>query len=249
MAPVDKHKVKRQQLDRICDGICPQVLNAPGTPPLVALLDHRKCIVEMPILKDLATVAFCDAQSVQEIHQKVLNEALCTMTYHKITFTMEDLEQFNVLRVIVRLGSGQDNPRKKHPTPPSATSAICTRGTVAVRGTVGRHAGTDCGADLRGGSGAGHIPGKTLGLIRFGHTEQTVVVQPKTFGFRWNKACLGLQRVCALQDLVHQSDCLSLHCNFNEHNHNLANDFTIKQMRQGELLVNAACHAWWMRKL
>ncbi|GLD62802.1 C-terminal binding protein 2 like isoform X1, partial [Lates japonicus] len=35
--------------------------------PLVALLDGRDCPVEMPILKDLATVAFCDAQSTQEI--------------------------------------------------------------------------------------------------------------------------------------------------------------------------------------
>lgn len=39
--------------------------------PLVALLDGRDCTVEMPILKDLATVAFCDAQSTQEIHEKV----------------------------------------------------------------------------------------------------------------------------------------------------------------------------------
>jgi hypothetical protein len=27
--------------------------------------------VEMPILKDVATVAFCDAQSTSEIHEKV----------------------------------------------------------------------------------------------------------------------------------------------------------------------------------
>ena len=40
--------------------------------PLVALLDGRDCSVEMPILKDVATVAFCDAQSTSEIHEKVL---------------------------------------------------------------------------------------------------------------------------------------------------------------------------------
>lgn len=42
-----------------------------GGRPLVALLDGRDCSVEMPILKDIATVAFCDAQSTQEIHEKV----------------------------------------------------------------------------------------------------------------------------------------------------------------------------------
>ncbi|ELK06598.1 C-terminal-binding protein 1 [Pteropus alecto] len=46
-------------------------MNGPLHPrPLVALLDGRDCTVEMPILKDVATVAFCDAQSTQEIHEK-----------------------------------------------------------------------------------------------------------------------------------------------------------------------------------
>lgn len=44
------------------------------TRPLVALLDGRDCSIEMPILKDVATVAFCDAQSTSEIHEKVINE-------------------------------------------------------------------------------------------------------------------------------------------------------------------------------
>lgn len=48
-------------------------MNGPMHPrPLVALLDGRDCTVEMPILKDVATVAFCDAQSTQEIHEKVI---------------------------------------------------------------------------------------------------------------------------------------------------------------------------------
>lgn len=40
-----------------------------------------------------------------------------------------------------------------------------------------------------------------------------------------------MQRVYTLQDLLYQSDCVSLHCNLNEHNHHLVNDFTIKQVR------------------
>ena len=47
-------------------------MNGPaGTRPLVALLDGRDCTIEMPLLKDVATVAFCDAQSTHEIHEKV----------------------------------------------------------------------------------------------------------------------------------------------------------------------------------
>lgn len=44
---------------------------------------------------------------------------------------------------------------------------------------------------------------------------------------------LGLNRVYTLQDLLFQSDCVSLHCTLNEHNHHLINEFTIKQMRPG----------------
>lgn len=56
-------------------------MNGPMHPrPLVALLDGRDCTVEMPILKDLATVAFCDAQSTQEIHEKVENAHTNTPT-------------------------------------------------------------------------------------------------------------------------------------------------------------------------
>ncbi|KIH47346.1 hypothetical protein ANCDUO_22595 [Ancylostoma duodenale] len=47
-------------------------MNGPaGARPLVALLDGRDCTIEMPLLKDVATVAFCDAQSTHEIHEKV----------------------------------------------------------------------------------------------------------------------------------------------------------------------------------
>lgn len=57
--------------------------NGVGPRPLVALLDGRDCSVEMPILKDVATVAFCDAQSTQEIHEKVsYQESIVTSRTH-----------------------------------------------------------------------------------------------------------------------------------------------------------------------
>lgn len=57
--------------------------------PLVALLDGRDCTVEMPILKDVATVAFCDAQSTQEIHEKVEETQAHTLKRHDILMSHE----------------------------------------------------------------------------------------------------------------------------------------------------------------
>uniref|UniRef100_A0A8C9MCU2 C-terminal-binding protein 2 n=1 Tax=Panthera tigris altaica TaxID=74533 RepID=A0A8C9MCU2_PANTA len=200
MALVDKHKVKRQRLDRICEGIRPQIMNGPLHPrPLVALLDGRDCTVEMPILKDVATVAFCDAQSTQEIHEKV--------------------------------------------------TARGARGSEEGR-LVPQAGGSDAGAHARPGTrSAVHSLTRTLSLCT-GRTGQAVAVRAKAFGFSvlfydpylqdGIERSLGVQRVYTLQDLLYQSDCVSLHCNLNEHNHHLINDFTIKQMRQGAFLVNAA---------
>uniref|UniRef100_A0A8C5KIF3 C-terminal-binding protein 2 n=1 Tax=Jaculus jaculus TaxID=51337 RepID=A0A8C5KIF3_JACJA len=263
MALVEKHKVKRQRLDRICEGIRPQIMNGPLHPrPLVAL----DCTVEMLILKDLATVAFCDAQSTQEIPEKVLNEALGAMMYHTVTLTREDLEKFKALRVIVRIGSGYNNVDIK--AAGELGIAVCNIPSAALEETTDS---TIChilnlyrrntwlyqvpreGTRIQSveqirevASGAAQICGETLGLIGFGRTGQASQV----FGFsvifydpylqdgiEWS---LGVQRVYTLQDLLYQSDCVSLHCSLNEHNHHLVNDFTIKQMRQGAFLVNAA---------
>lgn len=39
--------------------------------PLIALIDGRDCRVEMEGLKDIATVAFCDAMTTADIHERV----------------------------------------------------------------------------------------------------------------------------------------------------------------------------------
>ena len=54
--------------------------------PLIALLDGRDCSVEMPILKDIATVAFCDAQSTTEIHEKVRGTFFLATCMNRIAF-------------------------------------------------------------------------------------------------------------------------------------------------------------------
>ena len=73
---MDKRKMlsKRPRIDNLRGPIS----NGPmQTRPLVALLDGRDCSIEMPILKDVATVAFCDAQSTSEIHEKVRECKFC----------------------------------------------------------------------------------------------------------------------------------------------------------------------------
>ncbi|KAK6060474.1 hypothetical protein COOONC_01865, partial [Cooperia oncophora] len=101
-------------------------MNGPaGARPLVALLDGRDCTIEMPLLKDVATVAFCDAQSTHEIHEKVLNEAVAALMYHSIKLEKEDLEKFKALRVVVKIGYGFDNIDVKAATELGECICIC----------------------------------------------------------------------------------------------------------------------------
>ncbi|XP_038609172.1 C-terminal-binding protein 1 isoform X1 [Tachyglossus aculeatus] len=252
-------------------GIRPPIMNGPMHPrPLVALLDGRDCTVEMPILKDVATVAFCDAQSTQEIHEKVLNEAVGALMYHTITLTREDLEKFKALRIIVRIGSGFDNIDIK--SAGDLGIAVCNVPAASVeetadstmchilnlyRRTTWLHQALREGTRVQSveqirevASGAARIRGETLGIIGLGRVGQAVALRAKAFGFNvifydpylsdGIERALGLQRVSTLQDLLFHSDCVTLHCSLNEHNHHLINDFTIKQMRQGAFLVNTA---------
>ncbi|EHB08628.1 hypothetical protein GW7_16771 [Heterocephalus glaber] len=105
MALVDK----QSQVKAIGQIPPPNHERLPAPCPLVALLDGRDCSMEMPSLEDLATVAFCDAQSSQDIREKLLNEAAGARIYSTLTLTRGDLEKFQGLRVIIVLGSAYDN--------------------------------------------------------------------------------------------------------------------------------------------
>jgi len=79
--------------------------------------------------------------------------------------------------------------------------------------------------------------------LSLGRVGTAVALRAKAFGFNvifydpylpdGIEKSLGLTRVYTLQDLLFQSDCVSLHCTLNEHNHHLINEYTIKQMRPG----------------
>ncbi|XP_037089094.1 C-terminal-binding protein-like isoform X1 [Pollicipes pollicipes] len=246
------------------------ISNGPMPRPLVALLDGRDCSVEMPILKDVATVAFCDAQSTSEIHEKVLNEAVGALMWHGISLLKDDLEKFKALKIIVRVGSGVDNIDTKaaaelgisvcnvpgFSVEEVADSTMCMilnlyRRTYWLARMVAedkKFTGPDAIRDAANGSA--RIRGDTLGIVGLGRIGQAVALRAKAFGFavifydpyiqEGIDRAIGITRVPTLQDLLFQSDCVTLHCTLNEHNHRLINDYTIKQMRPGAFLVNTA---------
>ena len=264
---------------------------ASGARPLVALLDGRDCTIEMPILKDMATVAFCDAQSTSEIHEKVLNEATAALVWHAITLKKEDLVKFKALKLIVRIGAAYDNIDIKAAGELGVAVAnvpsLCVeemadttlsmilnlyRRTAWLAQTVKEGKRVSTPEQIReAAAGCARIRNETLGIIGLGQVGMAVAMRAKVFGFNviffdpylsdgvdkvlgTNDALarlllssvsrflrgIGITRIFTLQDLLYRSDCVTLHCSLNEHNHHLINDFTIKQMRPGAFLVNVS---------
>ncbi|CAF0759889.1 unnamed protein product [Adineta ricciae] len=247
--------------------------NGPGSSgarPLVALLDGRYCSIEMPILKDMATVAFCDAQSTSEIHEKVLNEATAALVWHAITLKKEDLLKFKALKLIVRIGSAYDNVDIKAAgelgIAVSNIPSLCVeemadttlsmilnlyRRTAWLAQAVKEGKRVSTPEQIREvATGCARIRNETLGIIGLGQVGMAVAMRAKVFGFNviffdpylsdGIDKVLGITRIFTLQDLLYRSDCVTLHCSLNEHNHHLINDFTIKQMRPGAFLVNVS---------
>lgn len=272
---MDKRKVnmmqpgKRPRIDN--SSIRGPIPNGPmHSRPLVALLDGRDCSVEMPILKDVATVAFCDAQTTTEIHEKVLNEAVGALMWHTIQLNKEDLEKFRALRIVVRIGSGFDNIDVKsagemgiavcnvpgYGVEEVADTTLCLilnlyRRTYWLANMVKEGKKITGPEQLKDAAyGCARIRGDTLGIVGLGRIGSAVALRAKAFGFNvifydpylsdGIEKSLGLERVYTLQDLLFKSDCVSLHCSLNEHNHHLINEYTIKQMRPGAFLVNTA---------
>lgn len=109
-------------------------------------------------------------------------------------------------------------------------------------------------------AGAGCVPGQGDASLPPGRVGQAVALRAKAFGFNvlfydpylsdGTERALGLQRVSTLQDLLFHSDCVTLHCGLNEHNHHLINDFTVKQVGPGPRRAGlggrgAGCRGTW----
>lgn len=86
---------------------------------------------------------------------------------------------------------------------------------------------------------------KTIGIIGFGSIGAKTAEIALAFGMRvlaYNrspKAAKGVDFV-ELDDLLSQSDIVSLHCPLNEQSRNLINENTIRKMKKGAYLINTA---------
>lgn len=89
------------------------------------------------------------------------------------------------------------------------------------------------------------LSGKTMGIIGFGNIGSSVARIAAAFGMKvlvWSsKKAEDLPQHVAkasFSELLHESHILTLHCPLTNDTHHLINDATLKEMRQGAILIN-----------
>ncbi len=112
-------------------------------------------------------------------------------------------------------------------------------------------------ADLRTGkwnkkeySKADGLAGKTLGIVGMGHIGQALAERAKAFGLKvvgWSRSLtlekaeqLGVGYARDLITLAKQSDILSLHISGGKDTEHLINEFILKALPKGAMLINTA---------
>tara|TARA_B110001452_G_scaffold223656_1_gene196981 strand:+ start:363 stop:1457 length:1095 start_codon:yes stop_codon:yes gene_type:complete len=103
----------------------------------------------------------------------------------------------------------------------------------------------------REAAGATRVRGQRLGIVGLGRIGTAVALRAQAFGFSVgfydpqlpdgaDKALGGLRRFEAVEVLLEQSDCVSLHCTYNPSSHHIIDEAALHRLPTGALVVNTA---------
>jgi phosphoglycerate dehydrogenase-like enzyme len=221
-------------------------------------------LVEAPILDDVANLVLGRAMDESEL-APLLPEADAIILFHDVPrFSEASFELARRCRCIVRAGVGFNNVDLDCATrhgvqvcnvPDYGTEEVADHAIMFLLALARRL--LPCHEAIRGGLwnyttslGAPRLRGKTLGLIGCGRIGTATALRAKAFGLNVlfydpllpegvDKA-LGIQRAYRLEELLEQSDFVSLHCYLDASTHHIINRQSIARMRDGAILVNTA---------
>lgn len=220
---------------------------------------------ELRILGDIADVDPRDAFAEEELLGHI-EDADAVMLYHHLSMTRLTIERLQHCKLIVRCGVGFDNVDHAYArTRGIAVGNIPDYGTEDVADTaIGMMMSlargiTFLNSRLRAKAGAWHysqaIPlhrlrGRVFGVVGLGRIGTAAALRAKAMGMDvvfydpykpsgYDKA-VGIRRVEQLDDLLAQSQVLSLHCPLTEETRHLIDAAALAKMPSGAYLINTA---------
>ena len=232
--------------------------------PLVVVTDHlAEAGVEKPVLEGIADVLLLQTNSEDEVIRRGV-DADILLVYHDIRLSERVIASLPRCRAIIRCGVGFDNVDLRAAgssgivvcnVPDYGTVEVADHAMLLLLATTRRL--LQCDAAIRAGTwevaaafGTPRLRGRTLGLIGLGRIGTAAAMRAKAFGLRVvfydpylpdgvDKA-LGIERVYRLEELLPQSDFVSLHCPLTRETRHILNEKTLSLLPRGAYVVNTA---------
>eukprot|EP01080_Neovahlkampfia_damariscottae_P004168 gene4168-7478_t len=205
-------------------------------------------------------------QTLKDTPLKELEKYEGILSWHTDIFTKEELEKFKNLKGIVRIGMGFDNVDIQtcgergivvSNVPDYGTEEVADSAMSLILNLMRKtfELGIETTLNSKwpsqsGMKGARRVRGKTLGLVGFGSIGKCVCMRAKAFGMNIifydpyvnhgiDKA-LNIKRYDDLDELLKDSDVVSVHALLNDETKYLINQKNIKLMKKDAYLINTA---------
>jgi len=220
--------------------------------------------VESPILLDVAKIVIAGATNEQSL-LKFLPEADAILLFHDIERVGEaSFKAAPKCRCVVRAGVGYNNVDLDAANrrgisvcnvPDYGTEEVADHAIMFLLAMTRRL--VPCHEAIRKGNwhyetavGTPRLRGKTFGVIGCGRIGTATALRAKAFGLdvvfhdprlpQGVDKALGIRRAQKLEDLLEQSDFVSLHCYLDETTRHMINADAISKMKKGTYLINTA---------
>jgi D-3-phosphoglycerate dehydrogenase/C-terminal binding protein len=221
--------------------------------------------LERTILADVADVVALDAQRESDLAGRI-EEADAVMLYHFIALSRTTIDSLKRCKLIVRCGAGFDNvdceAARRRGIPVAnvpdygceevADSAIgmllaLTRGIHLFNQRLQRGVGPWMYTQAQP---LWRLRNRTLGIVGVGQIGTATALRGKSLGMRvlfydphvpdGRDKALGIERCETLEELLAQSDVVSLHCPATEETRGMINPGSVAGMKRGAFLINTA---------
>lgn len=218
---------------------------------------------ELDVLGDLADIVLLAARTEEEVFGRT-PDADALIVFHDMRLTEASLGKLTRCRGVVRAGVGYDNvslaAAGRHGivvcnVPDYGTEEVADHSFMMLLAIVRRL--PEASTSVRSGVwnpeivyGAPRLRGRTFGLIGCGRIGTATALRAKAFGCRvvfydpykppgYEKA-LGVDRAYQLEELLSQSDFLSVHTPLTDETWHILGKESLSLVRRGVYLVNTA---------
>ncbi len=235
-----------------------------GQRPLVVVTDYlSEAGPETQILGDLADIKLLQTNDERDVLRDA-SRADVLLVYHDIKLTERSIAQLDRCRGIIRCGVGFDNVDIAAAgsrgivvcnVPDYGTEEVADHALMLLLVTARRLLPQDSAIrkgiwDTSVGFGAPRLRGRTLGLIGCGRIGSAMALRAKALGMRvvfydpykpdGLEKALGIERCHRMEELLPQSEFLSLHCPLTPETHHIINAVSLAQLPRGAYVINTA---------